>query len=637
MADPRLRWTQVNAPSFAGAAALLSQANNSFTNGIGAAQDILSKYNTGQQEKEDAALIADLAGLKYEDDFGAFVDGGGLNNRNISDALRGEVLSMRSNLLANDSTRAGTEATRASTSRANAAESRTQFDFEDRVARQRAERSAASNILAAQGGATLNNHDFDGVNGGGALQNYLNNTIQSESSGNPNAKNPNSTATGLAQFTEGTWAEMMRKHPELGLTADGRTDPNQSIRALEQFTRNNMASLQRAGIPVTEGTLYAAHFLGAGGANRVFSQSGIDGDLIKNHVDPDSYAANKNVLEGMTVGEFKQWASRKGGGGNVPTQASVQRDLANSGLFTASEILAQTQGIADANKATDDTIVAETHDSLVLDALQNNTTTDAAIQDGLANTTELPASERLKIAQQIQATGTTDAGQSILAPNGGPLQPEIEASVALANAAVDTANSSTPQGQLLTDANRYRDSGDPIASLASDLELDTNAQNDAPWFGQDSVFDRNKLNNIIREIASESNVDLATAAAAARAGFVRDPWFKNTLRKRFPKEEIKERIKTDLDQAKVQNYRESRASQEVFRQRQAAVLSRMQQIQSKMNKSGADRNALSNELAALTLELGQLQAQNKPSDRVNSAEPQSPRDIFEEVVGAAAP
>lgn len=630
MADPRLRWTQVNAPSFAGAAALLSQANNSFTNGIGAAQDILGKYNTGQQEKEDAALIADLAGLKYEDDFGAFVDGGGLNNRNISDALRGEVLSMRRNLLANDSTRAGTESTRAATARANAGEARTQFDFEDRVARQRAERSAASNILAAQGGATLNNHDFDGVNGGGAFQNYLNNTIKSESGGNPNAKNPNSTATGLAQFTEGTWAEMMRNHPELGLTADGRTDPDQSIRALEQFTRNNMASLERAGVPVTEGTLYAAHFLGAGGANRVFGQSGIDSDLIKNHVDPASYNANKNVLEGMTVGEFKQWASRKGGGGNAPTQASVQRELANSGLFSASEILAQTQGIADANKATDDTVVGETHDSIVLGALQNNTTTDAAIQDGLANTTELPASERLKIAQEIQATGTTDAGQSILSPNGGPLQPEVEASVALANAAVDTANSSTPQGQLLTDAARLNENGDPIGSLAAELELGQDGQ--TPWFGSDSNFDRNKLNNLIQEIASEENVSLDVAAAAARRSFVRDPWFRNTLTKRFPKSEIVDRIRTDLSQDKLQNYRESRTSQEVFRQRQSAVLTRMQQVQSEMQKPNADRNALSNELATLTLELSQLQTQNKPNT-ISKA----PRDIFEEVVGSAAP
>ena len=633
MADPRLRWTQVNAPSFAGAAALLSQANNSFTNGIGAAQDILSKYNTGQQEKEDAALIADLAGLKYEDDFGAFVDGGGLNNRNISDALRDEVLSMRSNLLANDSTRAGTESTRAATARANAGEARTQFDFEDRVARQRAERSAASNILAAQGGATLNTHDFDGQNGGAAFENYINSTIQSESSGNPNAKAKTSTATGLGGFTEGTWADLMRKHPELGLTVDGRTDAAQSERALRQFTRNNMAFLSQNNIPITEGNLYAAHFLGNGGARRVLTQQGIDGDLIKDHIDPASYEANKNVLSGMTVGEFKNWTSRKGGGGSVPTQASVQRDLANSGLFTASEILAQTQGIADANKATDDTIVAETHDALVLDALQNNTTTDAAIQDGLANTTELPASERLKIAQQIQATGTTDAGQSILAPNGGPLQPEVEASVALANAAVDTANSSTPQGQLLTDAARLNENGDPIGSLAAELELGQDGQ--TPWFGADSTFDRNKLNNLIQEIASEENVSLDVAAAAARRSFVRDPWFKNTLTKRFPKDEIVDRIRTDLSQDKLQNYRERRTSQEVFRQRQSAVLARMQQVQSEMQKPNADRNALSNELANLTLELSQLQAQNKPS--TVTKDPKAPRDIFEEVVGAPAP
>lgn len=143
------------------------------------------------------------------------------------------------------------------------------------------------------------------------LSSYFAALENAESGGDPNAKNPNSSATGLHQFTNGTWNGLMRDNPQLGLTADGRTDPEQSRRALSAFTQQNAKSLGGAGIQVTPGNLYAAHFLGAGGAQSVLSMD--DQTPMVAAASPEVIQAN-GFLQDMTVGDFKSWSSEKGGG-----------------------------------------------------------------------------------------------------------------------------------------------------------------------------------------------------------------------------------------------------------------------------------------------------------------------------------
>jgi len=118
-----------------------------------------------------------------------------------------------------------------------------------------------------------------------------------ESGGNANAKNPNSTATGIDQFTKQTWDGLRAKYPELGLTANGRTDPAQSTRAMEKFTADNARALTSAGVPITPGNLYVSHFLGEAGGPRFIRGAMQNPDAPATaYVTPGAAAANRTVF-----------------------------------------------------------------------------------------------------------------------------------------------------------------------------------------------------------------------------------------------------------------------------------------------------------------------------------------------------
>ncbi|HWA17732.1 MAG TPA: hypothetical protein VG757_01935 [Devosia sp.] len=157
---------------------------------------------------------------------------------------------------------------------------------------------------------------------------YVASVANSESGGDPTSRSASSSATGLFGFTDGTWRGLMSKFPQLGLTADGRTDPDQSRRAMDALTRENAAGLSKAGYAVTPTNLYVSHFLGAGSAPSILDAP--DETPMSSLVGQDVLSANPSLSD-MSVGEFKQWASAKatnsrggysgpsvGGGGQMP-------------------------------------------------------------------------------------------------------------------------------------------------------------------------------------------------------------------------------------------------------------------------------------------------------------------------------
>lgn len=106
-----------------------------------------------------------------------------------------------------------------------------------------------------------------------AISAVLERIIRAESTGDPNARNKHSTATGAGQFVSATWLKMIRAHrPDLALGRNEkeilelRRDEQLTREITTRFAEQNAATLSRRGLPVTPGTLYLAHFAGAAGA-----------------------------------------------------------------------------------------------------------------------------------------------------------------------------------------------------------------------------------------------------------------------------------------------------------------------------------------------------------------------------------
>lgn len=155
------------------------------------------------------------------------------------------------------------------------------------------------------------------VNGGSAVDQVIN----AESKGDPTAQNPNSSAGGLGQFIDSTWLDAARtSNPALRNATDDevlklKKDASPEgiafqKKVLTDFTNANAATLSSNGISPTAGNIYAAHFLGAGTAVKVLGQ---DDSVPLRNVVPASTISSNPQLAGMSVGEFKQWASGKMG------------------------------------------------------------------------------------------------------------------------------------------------------------------------------------------------------------------------------------------------------------------------------------------------------------------------------------
>ncbi|WP_299642279.1 transglycosylase SLT domain-containing protein [Devosia sp.] len=152
---------------------------------------------------------------------------------------------------------------------------------------------------------------------------YLLQTAIRESSLNPEAKAPTSSATGLFQFLDSTWLQVMKEEgPRLGygqyadaikVDSDGdyfiadkalrkevlklREDPQIASDMAAAFTRSNGAYLfEKFGRMPSPGELYIAHFLGAQGAAKLFDAGLKDPDQIAADLFPRQAKANRAIF-----------------------------------------------------------------------------------------------------------------------------------------------------------------------------------------------------------------------------------------------------------------------------------------------------------------------------------------------------
>lgn len=151
---------------------------------------------------------------------------------------------------------------------------------------------------------------------------YLLETASRESSLNPKAKAATSSATGLFQFTEQTWLGVVKKYGAghgLGAAAadiknkDGRyevpvaaerkailalrTDPKAASLMAGEFTAENRRRLETdLERPVSEGELYAAHVMGAGGAAKLIAAAENNPAQRADKLFPEAAQANHGIF-----------------------------------------------------------------------------------------------------------------------------------------------------------------------------------------------------------------------------------------------------------------------------------------------------------------------------------------------------
>jgi hypothetical protein len=158
---------------------------------------------------------------------------------------------------------------------------------------------------------------------------FLMEKASTESSFNPAAKSKSSSATGLFQFIEQTWLNMVKKYGDkYGLSeyADRieikggkaccddadvknkilalRKNPEISALMAGEFSAENKKFLEpriRDAVGPTE--LYLAHFMGAGGAAKFLNSKEYNPDAVAATLFPNAAKANKNIFFDKTTGQ----------------------------------------------------------------------------------------------------------------------------------------------------------------------------------------------------------------------------------------------------------------------------------------------------------------------------------------------
>lgn len=143
---------------------------------------------------------------------------------------------------------------------------------------------------------------------------YLVNQAKAESSFNPDAQSKTSSATGLYQFIDSTWLQMVERYgDEYGIDTEGKTrseilnmrkDPEKASFMAAAFASENERFLNNHwGGEVGATELYLAHFLGASGAASFLNARDENPIQYAADLNPRAAKANTNVFYDSTTGK----------------------------------------------------------------------------------------------------------------------------------------------------------------------------------------------------------------------------------------------------------------------------------------------------------------------------------------------
>jgi Transglycosylase SLT domain len=216
----------------------------------------------------------------------------------------------------------------------------------------------------------------------GASFNYLLATAKVESGLNPLAGAATSSARGLFQFIETTWLATMKQAGTalgFGRYADAistdasgnyvvrdptlrseilklRSDPEANAAMAGAFTQANASALsERLGRSPSEGELYIAHFLGAGGAARLIELAAANPNAKAADFFPGAAQANASIFYDRTTGAARSLAqvrdvltARYDVARGTQGRSTFTAQTASTGTTTTAATVPDTAGIADA-------------------------------------------------------------------------------------------------------------------------------------------------------------------------------------------------------------------------------------------------------------------------------------------------
>ena len=232
--------------------------------------------------------------------------------------------------------------------------------------------------------------------GVGVPEELLISTAAQESGFNPAAKAPTSSAGGLFQFIDDTWAGMVKKYGgKYGITmSTSKFDPVANAIMGAHYLKDNITELTKKkaelGMPGATATdAYAAHFLGTGGAKKLLQalHDNPEQPISNGVVNQSQINANKELTHGgnITVRGFYNTIGQKS------MNAIAKKILAQRGFPVNPDQPTQTTDGAGLGQAT---VTANNQTGVTTNnmpgvngsqAMANNVGSQVAMQNGTAN------------------------------------------------------------------------------------------------------------------------------------------------------------------------------------------------------------------------------------------------------------
>lgn len=553
----QLNWKQVSAPDLSGTSNILRNANASFNAGLSNASALLDSYNEGQQEKNDNALLGEIASLNSEEELGAFLSGDALKGKNISSTMRENILGLRKGILANESTRASTAGTKANTAStyartaiAQAAEGRQASEYADGVAARTELRGLTGAVAGAN--AEGNRHGF--ATGNTRLN--LARTLQAEAG---------------SQGFEGMVdvGSVIRNRAASGSYGNGIDGV---ILKPGQFSAWNSVT-GYAGGEQGQNMNFQPNAEALRAADAILSGQYTDQTGGATHYyNPDvgsgvpSWGNNSFVRRGAHVfgNADAGQGPVKGNTGAIQTNpkfSALQNAIRESVYLTPDQAVGLLSDAYKAQGAGQTRIDAanaaarsERSAGAILSGIQDpNITTGAGLTGSLLNNDTFQSNnERLSAVERGAAIVDGPLG-STLRPNIAS-DPLIDATVKEALAADQRGLDALPQSVILDRAERYE--ANPTKSLIDELSLGSDGNNPQTFlFGLlGENFDEVDVTRKINEVARAAGVSPAMAAAGMVEKFKRDPFRNNTLDRRFVEDEIVSYIQETMSPEAMTRY-----------------------------------------------------------------------------------